>query len=346
MRDHTESGHRHPIATMTLTFCLLSATVATVGPAAAAPPPKSRTYFTVFLGLDGPYSTGVDCLRFTATEVCALSGVCGSWSRTEPAGPETAIAFEFIFEEDGVPVQIDGQARIDGRGTGDTLAAAARLETAGNSVNFGFTGRPTGRRKCLRLLREWTRRHPPEQGEQNAACVERAEFADAAVSAYVLPYPVGMDYRVSQTYCFQGGGHRNQLAYDFATPVGSRVTAAHAGVVRQIREDLPDDGSSQDSGEHNNVFVEHDDGTVAFYAHLQQGGVLVEVGEQVEAGQLIAYSGNSGNTGGFPHLHFGVYRSWPVEEGDDVPVNFSNALGPLDDRGGLLRGVYYRAMPR
>ena len=31
-------------------------------------------------------------------------------------------------------------------------------------------------------------------------------------------------------------------------------------------------------------------------------------------------------------------------EGDDVPVNFDNALGPLDGRGGLLRGVFYKAL--
>ena len=94
---------------------------------------------------------------------------------------------------------------------------------------------------------------------------------------------------------------------------------------------------------HNHVFVEHDDGTVGFYAHLQQRGILVEVGQQVESGQLIGYSGQSG-AGWLPHLHFGVYTEWPPTEGDDVAVNFRNAAGPLDRRGGLIQDAYYKAL--
>ena len=57
--------------------------------------------------------------------------------------------------------------------------------------------------------------------------------------------------------------------------------------------------------------IEHPDGTVAFYAHLMQESVVVGVGQQVARGELIALSGNSGATGGLPHLHFGVYQGWP-----------------------------------
>ncbi len=150
---------------------------------------------------------------------------------------------------------------------------------------------------------------------------------------------------VSQSYCSPGGGHRNQLAYDFATPVGVDVIAARGGVVRMTRNDVPDDGSGTDPTVHNHVYIEHSDGTIAFYAHLQQGSVAVAVGDAVTTGQRIGSSGNSGNTGGFPHLHFGVYQSWPTTEGDDVPVNFRNAEGLLDSRGGLQRGASYEARP-
>jgi murein DD-endopeptidase MepM/ murein hydrolase activator NlpD len=176
--------------------------------------------------------------------------------------------------------------------------------------------------------------------EGEPACLQRAQFGDPAESPYLLPFPPGARYKVTQTYCFPGGGHRNQLAYDFNMPIGADVVAARSGVVINVREDSPDDGRG--NGEHNFVFIQHTDGTVAFYAHLQRNGVVVDVGDAVESGQLIASSGNSGLTGS-PHLHFGVYQSSALQEGHDVPVNFRNTSYPLDAWGGLRKGGVYLA---
>jgi murein DD-endopeptidase MepM/ murein hydrolase activator NlpD len=113
----------------------------------------------------------------------------------------------------------------------------------------------------------------------------------------------------------------------------------------KVHGDLPDDGRQPESGQHNHIMIKHDDGTVAFYAHLKQGSIVVKVGERVSQGQRIGESGNSGNTQGQPHLHFGVYESWPAVEGFDVAVNFRNAEGALDKRNGLRPGCYFRAKP-
>lgn len=185
-------------------------------------------------------------------------------------------------------------------------------------------------------------------GEKNRIplpCMERAVFGEPAQSPYILPYPAGSSFRLMQGYCYSEGGHRNQLAYDFETPVGIKVIAARSGIVMQVRGDLPDDGRQPESGQHNHIMIKHDDGTVAFYAHLKQDSVLVKVGERVSQGQPIAESGNSGNTQGFPHLHFGVYEGWPAREGFDVPINFSNAEGTHDHRKGLRPGGYFKALP-
>jgi murein DD-endopeptidase MepM/ murein hydrolase activator NlpD len=176
-------------------------------------------------------------------------------------------------------------------------------------------------------------------------CLERAVFGDPAESPYVLPYPVGTSYRLAQSYCCPWGGHRDQLAYDFEMPIGTDVTAARAGIVRRVRDDLPDAGAEQDPGQHNHILIQHEDGTVALYGHLQQHGLAVREGDRVESGQRIAASGNSGNTKGEPHLHFGVYQFWPATERFDVPVNFRNARGPLDSRGSLVAGSHYEAIP-
>lgn len=176
-------------------------------------------------------------------------------------------------------------------------------------------------------------------------CLERAVFGDPAVSPYVLPYPVGASYRLAQGYCYPDGGHRNQLAYDFDMPIGRDVVAARAGVVRRVRDDLPDTGATQDASQHNNILIQHDDGSVAFYGHLRQNSIVVQVDQRVAQGQRIAASGNSGNTLGEPHLHFGVYQSWPATEGFDLAVNFRNAKGSLGERRGLVAGATYEALP-
>jgi murein DD-endopeptidase MepM/ murein hydrolase activator NlpD len=172
-------------------------------------------------------------------------------------------------------------------------------------------------------------------------CLQRATFGDPAASPYILPYPVGKSYLVSQSYCNRRGSHANQLAYDFNIPIGEDILASRAGTVVLFWDEASDDGYGV---ENNYLFIRHTDGTVAMYAHLKRYGIDVEVGDYVEQGQRIATSGNSG-TGGTPHLHFGVYASWPNLEGFDIPVNFSNAEGPLDTRGGLESGQEYEALP-
>jgi len=127
-------------------------------------------------------------------------------------------------------------------------------------------------------------------------------------------------------------------------PIGDDVIASRAGVVVLLWEETPDSGDAVYKIENNYLFILHSDGMVSMYAHLKQYSIDVEVGEYVEQGQRIAAAGNSGS-GGTPHLHFGVYATWPNVEGLDVPVNFSNARGVLDARGGLVAGRKYIALP-
>lgn len=173
---------------------------------------------------------------------------------------------------------------------------------------------------------------------QNPRCLEGAVFGEPSESPYVLPYPAGKTYVVFQTYCGPvSHGKDGQRSIDFLMPMGAQVVAARAGVVRRAA------GHHEDFGrEFNLIYIEHDDGTSALYAHLQQDSLVVEIGDQVVAGQPIARSGASGTS--LEHLHFGVSSSWPVQRPDDVPVNFSNARGALDARGGLQR-LPYLALP-
>ena len=106
---------------------------------------------------------------------------------------------------------------------------------------------------------------------------------------------------------FSHDDEQNRYALDFAADIGTPIMAARGGTVMQVEADFSKAGMTKETygGRANFVRILHDDGTMALYAHLKTGGVLVRVGQQVQAGQQIGLSGNTGFTTG-PHLHFAV----------------------------------------
>jgi murein DD-endopeptidase MepM/ murein hydrolase activator NlpD len=181
-------------------------------------------------------------------------------------------------------------------------------------------------------------------GENPLSCTERFVNLKSDTPYYVLPFPPGKKYVLSQTCCNPDGGHKNQLAYDFAVYFGDTICCMRSGIVKEIREDQPDNGGDISESNHNYVMIQHEDGTVGFYAHLMQNGVLVEIGNHVEQGEEIALSGNSGNTMNFPHLHVGLYEDFPPVETFDLPIIFKNAEGPVDETGRLIPDSWYTAV--
>lgn len=92
------------------------------------------------------------------------------------------------------------------------------------------------------------------------------------------------------------------IGIDFGSACGSPIYAANDGVV-----------SFAGPGPHptwqltgNVVMLEHGNGVQTSYNHMYADGVLVSVGQKVEAGDLIARVGNAGFSTGC-HLHFGTY---------------------------------------
>jgi murein DD-endopeptidase MepM/ murein hydrolase activator NlpD len=163
-------------------------------------------------------------------------------------------------------------------------------------------------------------------------------YPDWSASPYVLPYPVGESYTVSQGNCVTWGGHRGsyRFSYDFAMPIGALVTASRAGVVVEIRTEFVDGDIA--IGHENLVKIEHDDGTIAAYSHLSS--ILVADGEEVRGGDPLGRSGNTGQTGGFPHLHFQVSPCWEPTACTTLPVTFRNTL---PNPNGLLQNETYPA---
>ena len=80
------------------------------------------------------------------------------------------------------------------------------------------------------------------------------------------------------------------------------------------------------------------------YVHIAQNGALVAPGEQVDQGQPIAISGNTGLTHR-PHLHTALYREADFSRQASIPIAYRNAEGSLDANGGLRVGHSYTAIP-
>jgi murein DD-endopeptidase MepM/ murein hydrolase activator NlpD len=160
-----------------------------------------------------------------------------------------------------------------------------------------------------------------------------------ATSQFVLPYPVGTACRVAQGNC-SGAGHSGvyRYSYDFDMAIGTDVTAAADGTVFEVRTGFVDGDLTP--GHENFVKLRHADGLISAYSHLSQ--VLVSTGAAVCAGDLVGRSGNTGNTGGLPHLHFHVSTCSEPADCGTVPATFRNTS---PDPDGLQVGQTYVALP-
>ncbi|NLZ05406.1 MAG: M23 family metallopeptidase [Phycisphaerae bacterium] len=160
---------------------------------------------------------------------------------------------------------------------------------------------------------------------------------------YLLPFEAGRSFRVSQGY---NGTlthfDQDQYAVDFAMREGTAVCAARSGVVVDLEESYKTGGPSKKyKSRVNFVSIAHDDGTIGEYHHFRQNGVLVEIGQRVEAGQRIALSGNTGYST-FPHLHFGVYSPLDGKRLRSHPVAFATRQGIVTEPA---EGRVYTALP-
>jgi len=93
-----------------------------------------------------------------------------------------------------------------------------------------------------------------------------------------------------------GRVHSNN-GVDIAAPCGTPLYAAAAGTV------TVSDGVGWNNGFGKYITIKHPNGVVTLYGHASQ--LLVEVGDQVAQGQLIALMGTTGRSTGC-HIHFEV----------------------------------------
>lgn len=113
-----------------------------------------------------------------------------------------------------------------------------------------------------------------------------------------------------------GSGH---CGVDLGGPIGRQVVAVGDGVVVRIeRSELGRDGRS---GRY--VRIEHDDGTLTSYMHLDTIAEGLEVGDHVDGGQEIGTLGATAIHHAAPHVHFGLeVPNVPGTHGDNVNTHY------------------------
>ena len=105
--------------------------------------------------------------------------------------------------------------------------------------------------------------------------------------------------RLSSPYGYRthpiSGQWKFHSGVDLAGPEGTPIVATRDGTVT---------AAAYHSGNGNYVTINHGDGFSSSYLHMTRD--TVSVGQEVKAGQLIGYMGNTGYSKG-SHLHFTIY---------------------------------------
>ena len=132
-------------------------------------------------------------------------------------------------------------------------------------------------------------------------------------SGYIFPLAEGVDAPVTSSLGPRdqptAGASTNHKGTDIGIPEGTELHAMANGVVTNAGRD--------DAGGFGNwVRIEQDDGNVAIYGHVSDSS-FYNVGDRVNAGDVVALSGNEGVSTG-PHLHL------QIEDSDGNVLNSEN----------------------
>ena len=156
--------------------------------------------------------------------------------------------------------------------------------------------------------------------------LQKGIIKDDSSYVYALPYENNTSHWLIQGY-FSRFSHKERAALDFKMKRGTKILAARDGIVVRVKEDGNKGGLNKKYRPYgNNIVIQHADGSRAGYWHFQYNGAMVNVGDSVKKGQVIALSGKTGYTA-LPHLHFLVWTFGSSGNWQQIPTRFQTTKG-------------------
>ncbi len=161
------------------------------------------------------------------------------------------------------------------------------------------------REEAIAKEKEEEEKRRKEEEEQKRLEEEKAKLAEKFIvsdkSGYVFPFERGqkapITSHVGHRSAPTAGASTNHKGTDIGVPTGTKIYSISSGTVAAC-------GRSSAGGFGNWVMIKQDDGRVVKYGHVSKSN-FHKVGDHVEAGELIALSGNEGISTG-PHLHLQI----------------------------------------
>lgn len=152
------------------------------------------------------------------------------------------------------------------------------------------------------------------QADKYTESVRKNQKALEEQAKYVMPY--SGSYRITSGIGLRNtgipGASKNHKGVDIAMPIGTPVKAMAAGTIENRI-----DSKGLNGGFGRYVVIKFDDGTRQIMGHLSK--FLAKSGTRVQAGEVVALSGDSGV--GRAHLHN------EIRDKDNKPVDFRSLVG-------------------
>ncbi|MBK6900653.1 MAG: peptidoglycan DD-metalloendopeptidase family protein [bacterium] len=251
--------------------------------------------------------------------VVEVSGVPAAGLGQPPADPPLAAAHGYWEVDRDVPcVTPEQHAEIEAQlaaNVADLRARGLLPETADKEAG---------------VLLQWPLRAAAHLDDPGYHGISNFVDQDATYPNHLLDYNCG-----TRTYDLSGG--YNHAGTDIFTWPFSwlkmanddvEVVAAAPGVIVGKYDGYADHNCGFGGGQWNAVYVQHADGSTAWYGHMKSGSTTPKnVGASVAAGEYLGVVGSSGNSTG-PHLHFELYDSFgQLVDPWSGPCNSLNADG-------------------
>lgn len=185
--------------------------------------------------------------------------------------------------------------------------AAIRMQLEAAAERLGMEGRATGLGAPVTFA--WPLAAAPQLDAYGFHGISNFVDQNPAFPNQVLDYNCG-----TRTYDLASGYNHSGVdiflwpfAWNKVENDEVYIVAAAAGTILHKADGNPDHNCDFNNPNWNAVYVEHADGSVAWYGHMKRNSLTAKnVGETVEQGEVLGVVGSSGSSTG-PHLHLEVY---------------------------------------